>query len=77
MEARFACDSFCVGMVCNSPCFWCCLVLNPATHYTIKFDGCQILSEIYHEETKDTKFFDRIYRMIGIWAVEGGEVNNE
>ncbi len=23
-----------MGTVCNSPCFWCCFVLNCATHYT-------------------------------------------
>ncbi len=43
-------------------------VLSDATHYTIKFGRCPTLNKIYHE---DTKFFDRIYRMIRISEVEG------
>ena len=46
MEARFACDSFWMGMVCNSPCFRCRFVLNYKTHYTMLFDICQTLNEI-------------------------------
>ena len=87
MEARFACDSFCVGTVCNSPCFWCCLVLNYAMYYTRKFDRCPILNEINrgylpqkgikgilkHEDTEGHEvLFDRIYGMIGISGVDGG-----
>ena len=32
-----------VAMVCKSPCFWCCLVLNYATHYTTK----QVKSQVF------------------------------
>ncbi len=29
-------DSFCVGMVCNSPCLRCNIILNSAEYYTIR-----------------------------------------
>ncbi len=35
-----------MGTVCNSPCFWCSVILNSATHYTMLFDICQMLNEI-------------------------------
>ena len=44
-------------MVCGSPCFRCCFVLNYATHYTIKFGRCPILNKIHHEDTKSAKIF--------------------
>ena len=41
--ARVLPDGGCVGMVCNSPCFWCCFVLNYGTHYTIE----QVKSQVF------------------------------
>ncbi len=68
MEARFACDSFFVGTVCNSPLFlvqsptkrWglttgctpLACVLSYAMHYTRKFGRCPILNKIHYEDTK-------------------------
>ncbi len=52
------------------PCFWCCFMLNYATHYTMLFDICQILNEINrgYLPQKGTKglevFFYRIYGLI-------------
>ena len=73
--ARVLSDGGFVGMVFNSPCFWCCFVPNYASHYTILFDKCQMLNEINrgylprkgtkgilkHEGTKNHEvFFDGI-----------------
>ena len=84
--ARVLSDGGWLGTVFNSPCFRCSFVLNYATHYTILFDICQMLNEINRgylprKDTKGakeilnhegTKFFDRIYRMIGKGTKEKG-----
>ncbi len=48
--ARVLSDGGFLGMVCYSPCFWCCFVPNYATHYTTKFGRCPILNKIHHED---------------------------
>ena len=58
--ARVLSDGGFLGMVCYSPCFRCCSVLNYATHYTTKFGRCPILNKIYREDTKSTKGARRI-----------------